>query len=176
MPVAHDFESIKKQYLELHSKAIQNNKEAMHFDVEDWRNTLSDIQLKVYKDIKSVGTYLYPLYPIGDYFIDFGNPFKKVGIEILYKEREREERLACIQYFEKLGWTVYTLESKYVENSAEELFSKQMNRPGQNFYSDDNMFEFVEQNKDKSSECLIYYIKQKYITPTFQEDVEEEED
>lgn len=164
MTPAHDFESIKQQYFLSYDKALRSGIHQLPFNVEEWQHTLSEVQLKVYNDIKSIGTYLYPLYPIGDYFIDFGNPFKKIGIELLYKEREREERLACIEYFKSFGWTVYVLESKYIEPSAEELYNRLNPDAIQTLYEDDNMFEFVKDQKEVNSECLIYYIKHKHFT------------
>ena len=163
MASKHDFVSIRDLYLKLYNESIEKRKELLHFGVEDWHSTLYEVALKVYNDIKSIGVFLYPIYPIGDYFVDFGNPFKKVGIEILYKERQRQERLDCIEYFEKRGWTIYRLESKHVEPSAEELYRREnIDLENPYLYEDENMFDFFEKHKDNNSECLIYYIREKH--------------
>jgi hypothetical protein len=163
MASKHDFESIRNLYLSLYNESIQKRRELLSFNVEDWHKTLYEIPLKVYNDIKSIGVFLYPIYPIGDYFVDFGNPFKKVGIEILYKEHQRQEKLDSIEYFEKRGWTIYRLESKYVEPSAEELYRREnIDLKGAYLYEDENMFDFFEKHKYDNSECLIYYIREKH--------------
>lgn len=80
----------------------------MHFDpyFHDWKMT--PIEQKAWVDIRSMGLPMFPQFPVLNYFLDFANPFLKVGLECDGKEwhdeekdAERDARLVCE------GWTVY---------------------------------------------------------------------
>lgn len=164
MSVKHDFDFLRDQYHTLYKNSLERGVYKLDYNLEDWHSTLSDIQLKLYNDIKDIGVFLYPLYPIGEYFVDFGNPYKKVGIEILYKEYERQERLDCVEIFRKLGWTIYTLESKYVTFSAEDLFYKLFPEERDGDRDNEKWTQFIFDYRNENSECLVYYIRSEYFS------------
>jgi len=70
---------------------------------------LTPIERALWSDIRAAGAVLYPQYPVGRRFVDFGNPCAKVAIECdgaqwhtdieADKRRQRE--------IEAHGWTVY---------------------------------------------------------------------
>lgn len=72
---------------------------------------MSPIEAALWCDIRAVGVVLYPQYPVGRRFVDFGNPVAKVAIECdgaawhvdaeADAQRQRE--------IESKGWTVYRI-------------------------------------------------------------------
>lgn len=74
----------------------------------DW--DMSPIERNVWGDIRDMCLPFYPQMPALNYFLDFGNPFLKIGIECDGKEwhdaerdRERDARLA------RAGWMIFRL-------------------------------------------------------------------
>ena len=72
----------------------------------DWKFT--PIENSLWADIRGNGAPFIPQYPVLDYFIDFANPFLKIGIEAdgkqwhnRDKDKIRDERLLDI------GWKVF---------------------------------------------------------------------
>ena len=79
----------------------------------DWCPLFSPIEMMAWYDIRGAGTPLYPQYPVGGVFVDFGNPWAKVALELDGKafhegglDRERDEKLLA------LGWHVYRVPGK----------------------------------------------------------------
>src|SRR5690606_8034649 len=51
---------------------------------------------------------LYPQYPIGKYFVDFGNPFHKIALELDGKNFHDEEKdYIRDSELKEIGWTVF---------------------------------------------------------------------
>jgi len=84
----------------------------MHHDpyVLDWRFE-SPIERNVWCEIRNMGLPFYPQIPARGYFIDFANPFLKIGIECDGKawhdkerDRVRDARLA------EVGWMIFRIE------------------------------------------------------------------
>jgi very-short-patch-repair endonuclease len=181
-----NFDNIKFLYEKDYLKALERNVYKVLTNAEDWYAILNTVQLNLYNDIKLVGLLLYPYYPIGEYFIDFGNPFAKVGIEILYKNGGLENKQDRLNFFKENGWTVYTIDSKNTYETAFELFD----RTKQNTETLDldqielnDWWDFIKKNKDTNGQCLIYFIKQfhkkeffpeSYLNEDFDEDGLEE--
>ena len=85
----------------------------MHHDpyVLDWVPMFTPIEEAVWSDIRSSGMPFYPQIPVLNYFIDFGCPMLKIGIECDGKawhdsERDavRDARLA------EEGWNIFRIE------------------------------------------------------------------
>lgn len=75
----------------------------------EWEFT--PIELQVWGDIRCLGLPFYPQLPALNYFLDFGNPFLKIGIECDGKawhdhqrDKIRDDRL------EADGWTIFRIE------------------------------------------------------------------
>lgn len=75
----------------------------------DWQ--FSPIESTVWGEIRELGLPFYPQLPVLNYFLDFGNPFLKIGIECDGKawhdkdlDRARDARLAAA------GWMIFRLE------------------------------------------------------------------
>lgn len=75
----------------------------------DWEFT--PIERNVWSDIRTLGLPFFPQMPVLNYFLDFGNPFLKIGIECDGKawhdhdlDRARDARLA------DAGWMIFRIE------------------------------------------------------------------
>lgn len=71
--------------------------------------TLTPIERALWSDIRASGAVLYPQYPVGRRFVDFGNPCAKVAIECdgaqWHTDAEADARRQ--REIEANGWTVY---------------------------------------------------------------------
>lgn len=80
----------------------------------DWVILFTPIEKALWHDIRDCNAILYPQYPVGKYFVDFGNPVAKVAIEcdgsIYHKDEEKDAaRQSEIEY---LGWHVYRISGR----------------------------------------------------------------
>ena len=75
------------------------------------RIQLTPIERMLWHDIRQEGLILWPQYPVGRYFVDFGNPVAKVAIECdgerWHRDAKRDARRQA--EIEALGWTVYRI-------------------------------------------------------------------
>jgi hypothetical protein len=76
----------------------------------NWMKDASPIEIRAWGDIRGRCTPMYPQFPLFNYFIDFANPYLKVGIELdgkqwhdAEKDRERDEFLVSV------GWHIYRI-------------------------------------------------------------------
>lgn len=90
--------------------------------VADWRLYLNDIEWLVWEDIRFWGVRLYPQFPVGKRFVDFGNPYVKVALEVDGKEWHGNMVAEGARDLElgALGWTVYHMPAQYVYREREE--------------------------------------------------------
>jgi hypothetical protein len=74
----------------------------------DWK--FSPIERDVWCDIRCAGLPFYPQMPVLNYFLDFGNPFLKIGIECDGKEWHNAERDAARDArLSAAGWEIYRI-------------------------------------------------------------------
>mgnify|MGYP000221077623 CR=1 FL=1 len=80
----------------------------------DWASHFSPIEEVAWNSIRSHGRIvLYPQFPVFNYFIDFANPYLKIGLELdgkeyhnLEKDKTRDELLS------KIGWKIFRVSGK----------------------------------------------------------------
>ncbi len=72
---------------------------------------LTPIELSLWSDIRSESAVLYPQFPVGRYFVDFGNPVAKVAIECdgAAWHQDAAKDAARQRQIEAMGWTVYRI-------------------------------------------------------------------
>jgi len=87
----------------------------------DWFNSFSPIEQLAWHDIRCHGGRLYPQFPVLNYFIDFANPYHKIGVEVdgaqfhnIDKDRLRDEQL----YHH--GWRIFRIKGSEEYNFQEE--------------------------------------------------------
>jgi len=70
---------------------------------------LTPIESSLWTDIRSAGLVMYPQYPVGRRFVDFGNPVAKVAIECdgaaFHQDKQADEKREC--EIRSLGWEIY---------------------------------------------------------------------
>jgi very-short-patch-repair endonuclease len=73
--------------------------------------SMTPIEASLWSDIRIEGVVMYPQFPVGRFFVDYGNPVAKVAIECDGKQfhLDKEKDAARQREIEALGWTVYRL-------------------------------------------------------------------
>lgn len=70
----------------------------------------------VWGDIRYLGLPLYPQFPVLNYFIDFGDPKRKIGIEVDSRQwhKDKEKDKIRQRRIENTGWRIYRIKSRCV--------------------------------------------------------------
>lgn len=76
----------------------------------DWTKFFTPIESHAWADLRSSSMTFYPQYPVLNYFLDFADPIKKIGIELdgrqfhtPEKDKVRDAKLL------KKGWQIYRI-------------------------------------------------------------------
>lgn len=80
----------------------------------NWRNHFSPIEEIAWDSIREMGNLvLYPQFPVFNHFIDFANPYLKIGVELdgkdyhdIEKDTERDFKL------QRFGWKIFRISGK----------------------------------------------------------------
>lgn len=79
----------------------------------DWYQLMTPIENLVWGHIRLLCLPLYPQFPIGKYFVDFGDPVKKIAVEVdsvrWHQDKAKDDRRQM--EIEKLGWRFIRLPS-----------------------------------------------------------------
>ena len=77
----------------------------------DWIRLFSPIEYALWHDIRNWNAILYPQYPVGRYFVDFGNPIARVAIECDGAKWHQDGQRDAVRQraIEDLGWSVYRI-------------------------------------------------------------------
>jgi very-short-patch-repair endonuclease len=70
---------------------------------------LTPIERWLWTDIRALDMVLYPQYPVGRFFLDFGNPIARVAVECdgAAWHQDKDKDAARDAKLLELGWTVY---------------------------------------------------------------------
>ena len=111
-----NFNAIKAHYELWGADILSAEKRQFGIDPYAWSSivSLSPIEDRLWQDIRDIGMVLYPQYPVGRYFVDFGNPKSKVAIECDGKEFHKDKKADQQRQdeIEALGWVVYRFTGK----------------------------------------------------------------
>lgn len=118
----------------------------------DWLSIFTPIEKSVWNDIRSAGVPFMPQYPVGNYFLDFADPIKKIAIEcdgkVFHDEEKDSKRDAELI---KLGWAVYRLTGAECNRIFEhDMFDSE-------FYNDNQ--SIVRDWITTTSEGFVYALK-----------------
>lgn len=102
----------------------------------DWE--FSPIEYNVWGAIRFLGLPLYPQYPVGPYFVDFGDPKRKIAIEVdsirwhkdKKKDQERDHQMR------KLGWKVFRIPSRMTYKTRTD-FEDESGQVDEDFYREE---------------------------------------
>jgi hypothetical protein len=81
------------------------------YDDIDWARAMTPIEFALWCDIRSHGVILYPQYPVGRFFVDFGHPAVKVAVECDGARYHRDQARETMRdgAIRAAGWTIYHL-------------------------------------------------------------------
>ena len=111
----NDFERrliLKDFYSHYTKRIMENNGIADVYMLGDsTMKYMTPIEQIFFRLTRTIGRcYLFPEYPVGNYFVDFGNPYHKIAVECDGKEWHdaEKDRLRDIE-LHKMGWIVFRL-------------------------------------------------------------------
>lgn len=117
---------IRQMYMEMMSdimaKAKQNVSIPLNPYFLDWSTHFSPIEYNAWVSIRATRIALYPQFPLFNYFIDFANPYLRIGLELdgkdfhnEEKDRDRDEMLY------KFGWKIFRVTGKETYNEFKDF-------------------------------------------------------
>lgn len=120
--------AIKEFYLkyeeEIVNLALKNNHQYFAGpDMIDWQKVFTPIEYEAWCSIRYRCMVMYPQYPVLNYFVDFGNPAKKIAIEVDGKAYHNKEKDAIRdRELLKIGWKVFRIPGGEMWNADYETF------------------------------------------------------
>lgn len=170
--LSETFSKIKKHYEWLTPLIISSGYENIKRWVSpytneiDWLTTFSPIEMQTWQAIRGFGKCpLYPQYPVGKYFTDFGNPFVKIAIECDGKEwhQDKAKDIDRDRNLSNMGWTVFRISGadcyKYIPEVTPDYEDEHIEYQ--------NLSEIFEKTIEGLIESIaIYYFDYKNYSPT----------
>lgn len=83
--------------------------------ITNYHSFFSSIEVDAWNSIRTKGgIVLYPQYPIESFFVDFGNPYLKIALELdgaaWHKDKDKDKQRDLT--LQNLGWTIYRITGK----------------------------------------------------------------
>lgn len=112
------YEKIRQHYLEIDPFILNISAGTPmrwfnpYTDLVDWMAIFTPIEMDAWQAIRANGKCpLYPQYPVSKYFLDFGNPYMKIGLECDGKEFHLDKQKDNKRDYElkQLGWQIYRI-------------------------------------------------------------------
>ncbi len=74
----------------------------------DWIMEFSPIESDAWQAIRGRGVPLYPQFPVFNYFVDFANPYLRIGLELDGKDwHDQDKDRARDQMLAEFGWRIF---------------------------------------------------------------------
>lgn len=92
------------------------------YEIADWDSIFTPIERALWWDIRANALPLWPQYPVGRYFVDFGNPVRRVAVECDGRayHQDKEADAARDADLRRMGWTVLRIEGWQCKGVAPE--------------------------------------------------------
>lgn len=110
----NDWNRVREHYRRFTPEIMAERKNEWGIDPYSWDEGagmihMTPIESWLWADIRAHDLVLYPQYPVGRYFVDFGNPRARVAIECdgAAYHRDQQRDAARQADIEALNWTVY---------------------------------------------------------------------
>lgn len=122
----NDFNAIKHLYETIYDDIMGSPSNRFGTDPYVWCNCvqLTPIEDAMWCDFRGLGIVMYPQYPVGRYFVDFGNPKAKVAIECdgaaYHLDKDADKRRH--QEIEGLGWRIYRFTGRECKETTEDVY------------------------------------------------------
>jgi very-short-patch-repair endonuclease len=145
----------------------------------EWRWT--PIEFNVWQDIRGLGLPFYPQIPVAGYFIDFGDPYHKIGIECDGKEwhKDVEREKVRDRKLNQAGWKIYHFTGRNTYVKAEDRYLFDFEEGKENY----NQPNVKREDYEHSSELFLIELRKNLYWPEWndirrgnQYDNDEEED
>jgi very-short-patch-repair endonuclease len=86
-----------------------------------WIDKFTPIEQTAWNAIRYEGAVLYPQFPILNKFVDFANPYIKIGLEVDGKQHDKEKDKERDLSFKKLGWRIFRVPSNECRKTTKYL-------------------------------------------------------
>ncbi|RZK12933.1 MAG: hypothetical protein EOO46_01205 [Flavobacterium sp.] len=163
-----DFQIVTERYAMYFSDALDKGQEKLpYYEIAQWDRILNPVELRIFHDIKFIGVPLYPRFPVADNtYLHFANPFKRVGIEIEFKNSSPQIINRKVLLLKSEGWTIFRVDSRNAYHIIEEFFRFKRKSKELEFddLTDEQQYRFVEKYHEKNIQCLLYYLKYRYFS------------
>jgi hypothetical protein len=102
---------------------VGERKNYLYMKVAQWDKILNIVELRMFHDMRYLGVNLTPRYPISKTnYLHFANPYKKIKIEIIYKNTPDDVVKRKIAFLETYGWKIFTTKSQHTYHIIDEFF------------------------------------------------------
>ncbi|WP_162427684.1 DUF559 domain-containing protein [Pontibacter pudoricolor] len=116
---------IRQMYMELMPEIISAARRDIAIPISpyflDWSSHFSPIEFHAWCSIRAMRIALYPQFPLFNYFVDFANPYLRIGLELdgkdyhdVDKDKQRDELLY------KFGWKIFRVQGKETNTEYKE--------------------------------------------------------
>lgn len=125
----------------------------------DWMTIMTPIEKLVWHDIRTLGLPLYPQVPVGKYYVDFGDPVNKLGIEVdgakWHADSERDKNRQ--RDIEGMGWEIIRIPGYAAHKMKEDFID-----PNDEYMREDYTNLYEKYLSDSSEGILLSLIKTHY--------------
>ncbi|KAA5544850.1 DUF559 domain-containing protein [Adhaeribacter rhizoryzae] len=89
----------------------------------DWGTHFSPIEFNAWISIRAIRIALYPQFPLFNYFIDFANPYLRIGLELDGKDYHDEEKDKIRdELLYKFGWKIFRVKGKETNTEFKDIY------------------------------------------------------
>ncbi len=127
----------------------------------DWVKYMTPIENRAWQDMAGFDMELMPQYPVGNVFVDFGNPEKKIALELdgkIYHNAEKDY-LRDKKLFDEYGWIVYRAKG-YESHICQDIYELRDNCRELDVHNSNRL---VEHFFDAGTYSLIYSIAHRHF-------------
>jgi very-short-patch-repair endonuclease len=130
----------------------------------DWGQFLSPIEFHAWQSIRSHYMALYPQFPVFNHFIDFANPYLRIGVEMDGKEYHDPEKDALRDaMLWKYGWRIFRIPGRecYVPYKTLDEIQQDYEHSEVPNDKDHDLYHWLTQTSDGVfySIKMIYFLK-----------------
>lgn len=146
------YPEIRRRYEELLPVIIDKYPITIPYEIADWFLILTKAERMFWDCIRSLAAPFYPEFPVGKYYVDFADPFRKIAIEVhsnKYHLGREEKDFIRQSNIEDLGWSVYHLEAKHMWVVMDDFEKNDFGKEADNVSA--------TRNHDLASKYLKYY-------------------
>jgi very-short-patch-repair endonuclease len=122
----NNWNALTEYYAEREADLMAERSDEWALDPYEWENKgllrMTPIEEALWSDMREEGVVMYPQYPVGGFFVDFGNPVAKVAIECdgAAYHLDKEKDAARDRALGELGWMVYRFTGRQCKEEFDE--------------------------------------------------------